>query len=67
MTLKQTERLANIFDNAGQVFLAVVVLSPLIQGGITMVNPQVVISGIIVVLVCWITSLLLSSRGGRRR
>ena len=66
MTLKQTERLANIFDNAGQVFLAVVVLSPLIQSRITIVNPQVAISGIIAVVVCWVTSVLLSSRGGRR-
>ena len=31
-TTAQLERLANIFDNAGQVFLAVMVLTPVVQG-----------------------------------
>jgi hypothetical protein len=31
-TPAQIERFANIFDNAGQVFLAVMALTPIVQG-----------------------------------
>lgn len=61
LSLKQFERLSNIFDNASQVFLGVAVLTPII-GGINILNIRIVISGIIAVIVCWIASLILSKK-----
>lgn len=64
LNTNQLNRLSNIFDNAGQVFFGVVVLSPLIQG-IDKVNPLVLTSGIVAVLICWITSILLMRKEKR--
>ncbi len=58
-TAKQLARLANILDNVGQVILGIVVLSPIISG-FDRVNVLVVLSGIVGVSVCWITSILLA-------
>ena len=58
----QFERLSNIFDNAGQVIFAVAVLTPLISG-FDKVNVWVVISGIVVTLSLWGSSVLLSKKG----
>lgn len=62
MTLNQTGRISNIFDNAGQVFLAVVVLSPLVQGE-RGANLLVIMYGIIMVVICWGTSVYLTKKG----
>ena len=62
MTLNQTDRISNIFDNAGQVFLAVVVLSPLVQGE-RGANLLVIMYGIIMVVICWGTSVYLTKEG----
>ena len=57
----QIERFANIFDNAGQVFLAVMVLTPIVQG-IDKANIPVIILGIIDVALCWGLSIILAKR-----
>lgn len=61
LTVKQIDRMSNIFDNAGQVFLGVAVLSPLITG-FDRINIFVISSGIIAVLICWSVSMLLSRK-----
>jgi len=63
LTIKQIERMANIFDNAGQVLLGVAVLSPLIAD-LDKINLFVIISGIIGMLICWTVSVLLTRRLG---
>lgn len=65
LTTKQYERFSNILDNAGQVFLGVAVLSPLISGFDKM-NWLVVLSGIVVVGTCWIGSILLLRKGKKK-
>ena len=57
----QIERFANIFDNAGQVFLAVMVLTPIVQG-IDNANILVIVSGILDTALCWGLSLILAKR-----
>lgn len=61
LTENQIKRLANIFDNAGQVALGVVVLSPIISG-FDRVNVFVVLSGIVGISVCWALSLFFERR-----
>lgn len=61
-TDSQFNRLANIFDNAGQVVLGVAVLSPLI-GGFNNISYRVVISGVIVIIFCWLASIWLAKKG----
>lgn len=61
LTIKQIERLANIFDNAGQVVFGVVVLTPMITG-FDKVNLVVLTLGIVVTLFCWLFSIGLSRR-----
>lgn len=61
LTKNQIKRLANIFDNAGQVILAVVVLSPIISG-FDRVNVFVVLSGIVGMGACWALSLFFERR-----
>jgi hypothetical protein len=61
LTPAQIERFANIFDNAGQVFLAVMVLTPIIQG-IDNSNILVLVFGIIDMLLCWSVSIILAKR-----
>ena len=60
----QIERFANIFDNAGQVCLAVMVLTPILQG-IDNTNLLVIILGTIDVIACWTGSILLARRKDR--
>jgi small-conductance mechanosensitive channel len=60
----QIGRFANIFDNAGQVFLAVMVLTPIVQG-IDKTNSLVVVLGILDILLCWTVSIILVKRKER--
>jgi hypothetical protein len=57
----QIERFANMFDNAGQVFLAVMVLTPIVQG-IDKANIWVIILGIIDMSLCWTLGIILAKR-----
>jgi hypothetical protein len=57
----QIERFANIFDNAGQVFLAVMVLTPVVQG-IDKADLLVLILGVLDTLLCWTVSIILTKR-----
>lgn len=57
----QFNRIANIFDNAGQVVLGVAVLSPLI--GLNNTSLPIAIAGIIVVVFCWLASIWLAKKG----
>jgi hypothetical protein len=50
-TPAQIEQFANIFDNAGQVFLAVMVLTP-VEQGIDKTNSLVLVLGILDTLLC---------------
>ena len=61
LTPAQTERFANILDNAGQVFLATMVLTPIVQG-IDKTDRLVLVFGIIDMLLCWTVSLILANR-----
>ena len=60
-TPAQIERFANIFDNAGQVFLAVMVLTPIVQG-FDNANIPVIILGLIDTALCWGLSIILAKR-----
>lgn len=60
-TSSQIERFANICDNAGQVFLAVMVLTPVVQG-IDKTNVLVLVFGLIDMALCWVASIILSKR-----
>jgi hypothetical protein len=60
-TPAQIERFANIFDNAGQVFLAVMVLTPVVQG-IDKADILVLIFGVLDMLLCWTVSVILAKR-----
>ena len=61
LTPAQTERFANILDNAGQVFLATMVLTPIVQG-IDKTDRLVLVFGLIDMLLCWTVSLILANR-----
>ena len=61
-TVNQLERLSNISDNAGQVVLAVVVLTPMISG-IEKVNVFVILSGVVVTIFCWLLSVWFAGKG----
>ena len=60
-TASQLERFANIFDNAGQVALGVMVLTPLVQG-IDKTNIWVILLGAIDVIACWTGSIILARK-----
>jgi hypothetical protein len=60
-TPAQIERFANIFDNAGQVFLAVMVLTPIVQG-FDNANIPVIILCLIDTTLCWGLSIILAKR-----
>ena len=60
-TPAQIERIANILDNLGQVFFAVLILTPVMQG-IDKANIWVLVLGSIDVVVCWAGSILLAKR-----
>jgi hypothetical protein len=57
----QIERIANILDNLGQVFFAVMILTPVMQG-IDKTNIWVLVLGSIDVVECWAGSILLAKR-----
>jgi len=59
LTVSQIERVSNILDNAGQVLLGVMVISPLI-GGFDKLDIGVVVLGLIGVLFCWMISIRLA-------
>ena len=61
LTRSQIERLSNIFDNAGQVALGAGVVAPLFAG-IDKVDIGSVVSGIVLVSLCWLLSLWLAKR-----
>jgi hypothetical protein len=60
-TPAQIERFANIFDNAGQVFLAVIVLTQVVQG-IDNADRLVLIFGVLDTILCWTVSIILAKR-----
>jgi len=57
----QIERIANILDNVGQVFFAVMVLTPVMRG---IDNADILVLGLgaIDVAVCWTGSVILAKR-----
>jgi hypothetical protein len=57
----QIERIANILDNLGQVFFAVMILTPVMQG-IDKINSFVLVLGAIDVIACWTGSVILARR-----
>lgn len=61
LTPGQIERIANILDNAGQVILGVVVVTPLVSG-FDKVGISVVALGLISVLFCCIISISLACK-----
>ena len=63
-TPAQIERIANILDNLGQVFFAVMILTPVMQG-IDKANIWVLVLGSIDVIACWSGSILLAKRKDR--
>lgn len=56
LTKSQIARLANIFDNAGQVCLASIVITPLVSD-VEKSTGIVVLLGIVVTVSCWWISL----------
>jgi hypothetical protein len=60
-TPSQLDRLANIFDNAGQGIFVVLVLTPLVEG-IDKTNPWVLVLGVFYVVFCWTVSIILSRK-----
>ena len=54
------ERLANIFDNAGQVFLAGFVIAPFFSGIDKTTLFMIVLMGFVFTGVCWFFSLQLT-------
>ena len=63
-TPAQIERIENILDNLGQVFFAVLVLTPIMQG-IDNINLLVLVLGIVDVVICWTGSVILAKRKDR--
>jgi hypothetical protein len=63
-TPSQIERIANILDNLGQVFFAVLILTPIMQG-IDNINLLVLVLGVIDVVLCWTGSVILAKRKDR--
>ena len=63
-TPAQIERIANILDNLGQVFFAVMILTPVVQG-IDKTNILVLVLGTIDTVICWSGSILLAKRKDR--
>lgn len=58
-TTRQLLRLANIFDNAGQVFLGIAVLSPIIEKlvDIDTLDMMMIVLGLVSTLFCWMASV----------
>jgi hypothetical protein len=60
----QIDRIENILDNLGQVFFAVLILAPIMQG-IDNINLLVLVLGVIDVVMCWTGSVILAKRKDR--
>jgi len=58
-------RFANIFDNAGQVFLAGLVITPLISSIIEADNGAIMAIGIFSTTGCWFISWLLTKEANK--
>jgi hypothetical protein len=65
-TPAQIERIANILDNVGQVFFAVMILAPVMQG-IDKADILVLVLGTIDVVACWTGSVILAKRKGTNK
>lgn len=61
LSVNQLERLSNIFDNAVQVVFGLAVLSPIISG-FDKINLFIVVSGVILVIICWVASLFFTGK-----
>lgn len=55
-------RLTNILDNAGQIFLGGLVISPIFLNIHPLIMFAIILVGIILTFVCWIISLRLAKR-----
>jgi hypothetical protein len=64
LTPAQLARIENVLDNLGQVFFAVMVLTPILQG-IDSITLIVVVLGALNAAVCWTGSVILASRKDR--
>jgi hypothetical protein len=64
-TIEELQRFANIFDNAGQVFLGVTVLSPLVAG-LDTTDPRLVFLGVITTILSWFLSWRLTKEACQR-
>ena len=64
LTHAQLGRIENILDNLGQVFFAVMVLTPILQG-IDSITLIVVVLGAMNAAVCWTGSVILALRKDR--
>ncbi len=64
-TKEQINRLSNVFDNAGQVFLGVAVLSPIVSNltVIDKIQPMVILLGLISAVFCWLVSINFAKKG----
>ena len=58
-TPAQYERISNIFDNAGQGFFVVLILTQLVEG-FDKTKPAVLLLGAIAVIACWTVSIVLA-------
>lgn len=61
LTVNQLQRLSNIFDNAGQVVLAVMVLGPMFSP-LNIFSVFMVILGLVTIFVCLMLSVWLARR-----
>ena len=61
-TIKQLERLSNIFDNSGQGVFVVVVLTPLVSG-LDRIKLSVLLFGVVATFICWMFSVWLAQKG----
>ena len=61
LTPSQLERLSNIFDNAGQGFFVVFLLTQVVEG-FDKLNAWVLGLGVIAVIACWTASLILAKK-----
>lgn len=61
LTPSQLERLSNIFDNAGQGFFVVFLLTQVVEG-FDKINIGVLVLGAIAVVACWTASVTLAKR-----
>lgn len=65
LTKEQLIRLANIFDNAGQIIFGVVVVTPIVTG-FDSTNLPMIVSGLVGAITLWMLSLYLSRKVDQR-